>query len=291
MGENNDWIWWVIAAVVLIAIVAAVLMAQRRKKQEAARVEAASLRERAHGGEGYVSGAEERARELQGKAREAEFGARRDLDDLDTVHQRLTRRRDAIDADLERVGRDDQVHLTNAQTQRIDTVFVTVGETSDLAAFGGNLRRLRERLGAQHREAAALRSGDDMGRPGVGPRQRIALQQRPQEAHEQQGGERRRGREGEAAAQQGGAGPRQNGRHGRGPPGRRAGTIGPAGPAITRAMRGPPCDCSSIDLISARLSRLTQSARCPDICPHTSDASNPRPSISCARWWPSSASR
>ena len=88
-----------------------------------------------------------------GKAREAEFGARRDLDDLDTAHHRLTRRRHAIGADLERVGHDDQVHLTDAQTQRIDTVFVTVGESGDLAAFGGNLRRLRDRLGAQHREA------------------------------------------------------------------------------------------------------------------------------------------
>lgn len=113
--EDNAWIWWVVAALVLLAIVAAVLAASRRRKVDAARAEAGQIRERAEAGETYVSGAEDRARELQERAREAEARAeqlRHQADDA--THQardhrdRVTEdylRADEVDPDVKGDGR------------------------------------------------------------------------------------------------------------------------------------------------------------------------------------------
>ncbi|GGK56796.1 hypothetical protein [Ornithinimicrobium pekingense] len=109
----EPWMWWLIGALVVLVIVAvAVLAAQRRKKQEAARHQAKDLRERASGGERYVASAEDKARELQLRAREAEEEAgrlRAQADDATNVarehRDRVTGeylRADEIDPDAKR---------------------------------------------------------------------------------------------------------------------------------------------------------------------------------------------
>ncbi|MFK5633522.1 hypothetical protein [Ornithinimicrobium sp. LYQ103] len=76
--DENTWIWWVVAAAVALAVVVGLILASRRRThRDEARVEAGALRERAHGGEDYVAGVEERAREAQAAAHTARAEADR----------------------------------------------------------------------------------------------------------------------------------------------------------------------------------------------------------------------
>lgn len=121
------------------------LIAERRQQRDHLLNSSDMLRE--------LQGQEEQLDKDLAKARYTEFDAHRALTDLDTAHKGLTRRLVDIEAELERIGNDDQIHLTDAQTQRLDTVFASVGEVGDLDAFPGNLKRLRSRLTAQRDEA------------------------------------------------------------------------------------------------------------------------------------------
>lgn len=99
MGDNA-WIWWLIGAIVIAAIIiVAVLAVQRRKKQEAARLEASTLRERASGGERYVAGAEEKAHEMQARARQAEEEAARTRAAADDATRVAREHRDRVTDD------------------------------------------------------------------------------------------------------------------------------------------------------------------------------------------------
>lgn len=65
--------WWVIGiAAALLVLLAIWAMVARNKRLDAARTEAAGIREKAAGQESYVASAEQRAGQLQAEARQAQ---------------------------------------------------------------------------------------------------------------------------------------------------------------------------------------------------------------------------
>lgn len=97
--SDIDPIWWIVLGLVVLAALLAWFFIARRKKQEVARTQASHLRERAQGGENYVAGAEDRARELREKAQEAEQRARRLQSEADEATTVAREHRDRVTDD------------------------------------------------------------------------------------------------------------------------------------------------------------------------------------------------